>query len=1013
LRKGNARPTIGLFIAEIHRPYNIQQWRGISDGARRRGIDLMCFPGGLLRARNEDDAQANILYELASDERLDGLVIWTAGFDSYLTPSEVEAFSSRYRPIPVVGVENPISGIPSILMDNYDAIHEIISHLVEVHGYRRIAYIRSMATGHPGILERYRAYTETLAEYGIPFDPDLVSPPFVFEARSFNPAIVEWLGRMKKVGKLAIVGFNDMPCMKLLDIAPSLGIRFPEDMALTGFDDIDEGRVVTPPLTTTRPPFYEMGLEAVDLLIDLIEGKPVAEPARFHVPVIIRRSCGCQDPSVCRAAIGMAARDFASAGQFSASLRERALGAITEAAGEISCVVEAGWQARLFDYFLDDVKERTRGSFLSELEKQLNMAHSANTGIFVWQEAVSEMRKAVIPNLDADEGRRAEDILQQARVMLAHAAQRQEALRSQKTLKRMEVLREIQAALITTFDIRGLNDILAESLPQLGIPGCYLSLYENPRPYHYPLPAPEKSHLILAFNAKERIELESEERDFSSRRLVPDAIWHEEGPVAYVAEPLFFQKSQLGFALFEVGTRDGVVYETLRALISSALEGALLLMKEQKRAGQLQAASIVSRTLSSILGSEELIEQVVKQIYDLFHFPSVRLYLVDETTRRVILQANAGSSGKAESREGEGCGTRQDSLVEACVADALAGIRIEASSYPASLLSRDRSEIALPLVSRAAVIGALSVCSGAKTAFAEDEVKVIQTMADQIANAIENARLHADEKERSRELGEAYRALKENQERSLIAEKMASLGRLTAGIAHEMGTLLAASRASLVEAEKLANEYMDSVGDHEVTEEDHRQIAAEMGASIRLANTATGRAASFVQGIRTQTRNTGKDERQRFDAIPVIEESLLLLSHALRKADCTASFNPSVKNAEVVGSPGRLAQVVTNLVSNAIDAYGGEPGSTIILDIGPESDGVVLRIMDRGVGIPPENLSKIFEPLFTTKPIGQGTGLGLTIVHDIVIGEFGGTIDVASSPGKGTTFTLRFPRPAG
>jgi signal transduction histidine kinase len=110
---------------------------------------------------------------------------------------------------------------------------------------------------------------------------------------------------------------------------------------------------------------------------------------------------------------------------------------------------------------------------------------------------------------------------------------------------------------------------------------------------------------------------------------------------------------------------------------------------------------------------------------------------------------------------------------------------------------------------------------------------------------------------------------------------------------------------------------------------------------------------------------------------------------------------------ELFGSPGRLAQIVTNLVTNAIDASVPKGGGAILVQLEP-SDGVVeLRVSDRGIGIAPENVAKIFEPMYTSKPFGVGTGLGLTIVHDVVTAHFKGTIDVQSEVGLGTTFILR------
>jgi PAS domain S-box-containing protein len=261
------------------------------------------------------------------------------------------------------------------------------------------------------------------------------------------------------------------------------------------------------------------------------------------------------------------------------------------------------------------------------------------------------------------------------------------------------------------------------------------------------------------------------------------------------------------------------------------------------------------------------------------------------------------------------------------------------------------------------------------------------------------------------ELEQAVRALEENQQRLLLAEKMASLGRLTAGIAHEMNTPLAAVRAALAELDALAAEYQSSIGDHEVSADDHRQIAAEMQRSLKIAATAARRAAGFVQGIKSQTRDLAPRERVRFDAAPVIEEALLLLTHASRQARCTLRFEPPPAAVPLMGAPGRLAQVVTNLVKNALDATKAKGEGAVVVRLLALQDRALLEVEDSGTGITPDVVNKIFDPMFTTKPFGEGTGLGLTIVHDIVVGDFGGSIDVRTEPGRGTTFVVAFPAP--
>jgi C4-dicarboxylate-specific signal transduction histidine kinase len=295
-------------------------------------------------------------------------------------------------------------------------------------------------------------------------------------------------------------------------------------------------------------------------------------------------------------------------------------------------------------------------------------------------------------------------------------------------------------------------------------------------------------------------------------------------------------------------------------------------------------------------------------------------------------------------------------------------------------------------------------------------LEVMTYVGTQLGRVVERERAtdHIQQQvaERTAALEQAYRDLQQNQKQLLITEKMASLGRLTAGIAHEMNTPLAAVRSAAASLQKLVTEYQASIGDPQVTPDDHRAIAHELQENLQLAQTAAEHAAGFVRGIKLQTRDLAPHERRRFNAVPIIQQALLLLSHDLRKGGHTVRFKPELEVVELYGSPSRLAQVVTNMATNAIDAMADQGGGTLFLDLTPNAGGVQLAVRDTGCGVAPENLGRIFDPMFTTKPFGQGTGLGLTIVHDIVTGDFGGTVNIASQPGQGTTFTLQFAFPS-
>jgi signal transduction histidine kinase len=183
-----------------------------------------------------------------------------------------------------------------------------------------------------------------------------------------------------------------------------------------------------------------------------------------------------------------------------------------------------------------------------------------------------------------------------------------------------------------------------------------------------------------------------------------------------------------------------------------------------------------------------------------------------------------------------------------------------------------------------------------------------------------------------------------------------------------------------------------------------------MREAIRLGTNAAVTVAGFVRGLKSETAGLGEGERGSFDAVIVVRDALMTLAQAAEQGGCRISFDPR-ESVHVYGPPERFARVITNLVSNAIDASQSKGGGLISLRLFSYDGGVQLEVSDEGTGIPHEIVSKIFDPMFSTKPFGQATGLGLSVVHDIMLGDFEGTIDVKTRVGEGTTFVLRFKDP--
>ncbi len=267
--------------------------------------------------------------------------------------------------------------------------------------------------------------------------------------------------------------------------------------------------------------------------------------------------------------------------------------------------------------------------------------------------------------------------------------------------------------------------------------------------------------------------------------------------------------------------------------------------------------------------------------------------------------------------------------------------------------------------------------------------------------------------DRTRELAHAYESLKRNQSALLISEKMATLGRLSAGIAHEINTPLATMRTAMSVLGGMIGEYEARMRDPGATPESLAALAADMRSVVQAADASVDRAAQFISSMRAHTRGMAeKDEPVTFDAEEQARGAVVLVGHEIKKSCCDVSVETSGSWFSLRGSPGRFSQVVTNLLTNAIGACAGMGECRVVVRLSSIETMLTLEVTDTGCGIPEKDLSRIFDPLFTTRQDKGGTGLGLTIVHDIVTADFGGTIHLSSKPGAGATFRVHFPRQA-
>jgi len=586
------RPTIGFLTANIHMGAARVLWPGVLDAAQAGNANLICYPGGRLHTSEDFEAERNVIYRLVDAQCLDGLVSWTSTLAGSVASEEMVDFHRRYHPLPIVSLASPLGHGSLISINGYQGMCALVFHLVDVHNYRRVALIRG-PEGHPYALERYHAYLDALKKRGLSPDPALITPYTSWEkgAEAMRVLLDE---RQLKPGSdfQAVVAVSDLLAIDALSMLAKRGIRVPADVAVAGFNDIEEGRLVSPPLTSVSLPFYDQGRRSVEILLGTLAGEDVPGQVILDSRLLVRQSCGCPSSSVELAAADLVEGNMCD----TESALNRTRGQLEEqmAHATNNGAVAAQWAEQLVDALRGELGSGSDDEFLPTLDSMLQHGVLYGDETAAWQGVVSVLRRELLPALDSRTRLQAEDLFGQARVVIGEAVQRAQISRQLQAERQDRLLRDIGQALITTFDVTRLADVLAARLPDLRIESCYLALYEDAA--H----SLEEARLVLAYADGSRADLGAAGRRFPTRQLVPRDLLPDRR-YSLVVEPLYFQTDPLGFVVFEVGPRVGDIYEVLRGHISSALKGALLFREaHEARHVAERADRIKTRLLANV-----------------------------------------------------------------------------------------------------------------------------------------------------------------------------------------------------------------------------------------------------------------------------------------------------------------------------------------------------------------------------------------------------------------------------
>lgn len=426
---------------------------------------------------------------------------------------------------------------------------------------------------------------------------------------------------------------------------------------------------------------------------------------------------------------------------------------------------------------------------------------------------------------------------------------------------------------------------------------------------------------------------------------------------------------------------------------------------ETKRAALLQQTSdtlellgTIGQEITSQLDQEHVFSAIEKHVHGLLDAASFAIYLMDtdgqgltsvyDIENGVRLSGDHVDLNSPKSFSARCVRERRELLINESDSE------LEASLIPGTMLTR--SALFAPLIVGDRVLGVMTIQSPRAHAYAEKERLIFRTLCAYTAIALDNS--------------VAYTHLRDAKDQLVAQEKLAALGALVAGVAHELNTPIGNSLLTVSALQQKTTALEQAVVGGTLRRSTLGEYIAAAHEGVDIITRGLETAAELVKSFKQVAVDRATEQRRTFDLLHTTQDIVATLHRSISQAGHRLEIHIP-ESITLDGYPGPLGQVLTNFINNALlHAFEGRRDGTMRLSARelPSGD-VEIEFADNGLGIAPENLNRIFDPFFTTKMGQGGSGLGMSISYNIITTLFGGEISVDSAPGKGTRFTIRIP----
>jgi DNA-binding LacI/PurR family transcriptional regulator/serine phosphatase RsbU (regulator of sigma subunit) len=563
------RVRVGLLLRGGSYAYQDDIVVGAHQECSVRGVDLYCLSGGNVTVADP----RNFAYALPGTGDLDAAIIVKGTLGAADGDPRVRALFDRLHPIPTCIIGPPEPGVPCVAVDNSTGVRALTRHLIEKHDRRRIAFV----TGHGREAEqRLAGYRAGHKDRGLAADERLViRGDFRFSAGQDAVAAL-FDGGGGGAGCDAIVAANDWMALGALEALRARGVRVPEDVAVVGFDDVDEARFATPPLTTVRQAPRQMGIEAVRLLLAEIPPGGVRGDVLLDTLPQIRQSCGCfrgtrrGEPEPAAPSV----RDPHAADHAAWARATAAHGPAPDPS------LPGDWAERMVDGIRRDLEDGGSEGFLAAVDAIVGGAAELGN-VSAWHQPVATLRREVIRDLVAGTSNvaLAESIFERAHILIGDHAERTQGRRRLATEAAARALEELGTEVRTSLDRPSIGRALAAHLPGLHVRSCAVIVHEaggeGAGGADHPPASHDQARLILGWDQERGLAFPEGGVAFRAGEIVPEAFRPQRRHTLMV-QPLCFQTEALGWCVLEMDPPRASVAEAIPAQVSASLKATAL-----------------------------------------------------------------------------------------------------------------------------------------------------------------------------------------------------------------------------------------------------------------------------------------------------------------------------------------------------------------------------------------------------------------------------------------------------